>query len=159
MVKEVKWTFFLHAAYWSEHKSIYHYLYRHRHAGGQNTFGGPEAAHKLLGLSGRVRGYDPMPLLISCCLLKWIKADLYARYFFLAKHVNLDLFLKGRMLYWYRGTTLTIGLSLSSVQESANKGMILMRVLLDARLDYSMADMWVRSLVNLWLSVSSIWYI
>lgn len=33
-------------------------------------------------------------------------------------------------------------------RESTNKGMILMRVLLDARLDYSNVDMWVsRSLI------------
>lgn len=89
---------------------------------------------------------------------------MYAQYFFLAKHADLDLFLKRKnvvLISWdyvdYRAQPF-FG-DVRKFQESANKGMILMRVLLDAGLDYSMADMWVRSLINLWLSDSSIWYI
>lgn len=37
------------------------------------------------------------------------------------------------------------------LQEKANKGMILLRVLLDAGLDYSNADLWVRLLFGFFL--------
>jgi hypothetical protein len=143
MVKEVKWTFFLHVAYWSEHKLIYHYLYRHRHTGGQNTFDGPKAAHKLLSLSGlellgrpgeRVRPYAPIDfmLLIEVNQSRFVCTILFSckarRSGSLPWRKNVVL------ISWdyvdYRAQPF-FG-NVKKFQESANKDMILMRVLLDA---------------------------